>query len=80
MLQHFWQHWQNEYLSTLQQRHKWAQSKTNLQLVSGTMVIVREDNLPPLKWRLGHITELYQGKDQVTQEIEAEARSVLRAF
>ena len=52
MLQHFWKRWQIEYLNQLQQRNKWAHTKFSL-LAPVTMVIVKEDNLHPMKWRLG---------------------------
>lgn len=27
------------------------------------MVLVKEDNLPPQKWRLGRVTEVFKGDD-----------------
>ena len=33
------------------------------------MVIVKEDNLPPMKWRLGRITQLHSGRDNVTRVV-----------
>ena len=78
MLQHFWKRWKNEYLNQLQQRHKWAQPISN-HLTPGTMVIVREDDLPPLKWRLGRITELHPGQDSVTRVVSVRVgKSVLK--
>ena len=68
MFQHFWQRWQNEYLGQLQKRNKWVQSK-DPQLVPGAMVIVRDDNLPPLKWRLGRIEKIHPGKDNVNRVV-----------
>ncbi|XP_078051856.1 uncharacterized protein LOC144478005, partial [Augochlora pura] len=49
MLQHFWSRWQKEYLHQLQQRYKW-QLDSSSKLRIGTLVVVKEDNLPPLKW------------------------------
>lgn len=43
--QHFWQRWKKEYLHQLQQRHKWKNSTTAIQV--GDLVIVCEDNVPP---------------------------------
>ncbi|XP_076382083.1 uncharacterized protein LOC143260481 [Megalopta genalis] len=68
MLQHFWSRWQGEYLHQLQQRHKWQldnPSKFRL----GTLVVVKEDNLPPLRWRTGRIIELHPGKDGNTRVV-----------
>ena len=68
MFQHFWQRWQNEYLGQLQKRNKWVQSK-DPQLVLGAMVIIRDDNLPPLKWRLGRIEKIHPRKDNVNRVV-----------
>lgn len=60
-LQQIWKRWSREYLSTLQQRSKWLQVKQNLQV--GELVILQEDNLPPLCWKLGRVQSVYHGKD-----------------
>lgn len=68
MLQHFWQRWQREYLHQLQPRRKWSAAKeVNLQL--GTMVVVHEDNTPPLRWHLGRIMKLHPGEDGITRVV-----------
>ena len=66
MLQHFWKHWHLEYLHQLQQRSKWSHLRSS-PLTPGTLVIVKEDNVPPLKWRLGRIIQLHPGKDNITR-------------
>ena len=33
------------------------------------MLIVKEDNLPPMKWRLSRITQLHPGRDDVTRVV-----------
>lgn len=68
MFQHFWQRWQKEYLHQLQQSYKWTRT-SNHQLTEGTLVIIKEDGLPPLRWCLGRITELHQGKDGVVRVV-----------
>lgn len=47
--------------NTLQERHKWKFVKNDVQ--KGDMVIIKEENLPPGKWLLGRIIELFPGKD-----------------
>lgn len=59
--QSFWHRWHKEYLHTLHQRHKWN-DQTNPPSV-GTMVIIKDDNAPPLQWRLGRIENLHAGPD-----------------
>nr|CAH7734117.1 unnamed protein product [Callosobruchus chinensis] len=37
------------------------------ELKEGDMVIIKEDNLPPLKWKLGRVTSLHSGSDGVNR-------------
>jgi hypothetical protein len=62
MRQHFWRRWSQDYLHTLQQRTKWRSTPNDGPTV-GALVIVKEDNTPPLHWPLGRITELHPGQD-----------------
>lgn len=59
--QHFWARWHKEVISELQERTKWTRSYGSLQV--GTLVLIKDDNLPPLKWRLGRITTIHPGRD-----------------
>lgn len=62
---HFWERWRKEYLAELQQRTKWRTLQTNLK--EGDLVVFKEPNLPPLKWRLGRVQRLYPGDDGVVR-------------
>ncbi|XP_076384469.1 uncharacterized protein LOC143263256, partial [Megalopta genalis] len=64
MVQHFWQRWQRECIQQLQQRHKWQHSTTS-KLAVDSLVIIREDNLPPLQWSMGRIVQVHPGTDGV---------------
>ncbi|GIX73234.1 hypothetical protein CEXT_274981 [Caerostris extrusa] len=46
-------------LSQLKGQTKQLRDKPNLNI--NDLVLVKEGNLPPLKWRLGQIIELYSG-------------------
>ncbi|CAL8137779.1 unnamed protein product [Orchesella dallaii] len=59
--QHFWKRWSNEYLSTLQKRFKWTTSDRDLQV--GDIVLVKEDNHPPMKWKAGRVIKAHPGQD-----------------
>lgn len=59
--QQFWDRFQTEYLHQLQQRTKWFNKNTSIK--PGMLVAIKEDNLPPLKWQLGRIEEVTEGKD-----------------
>uniref|UniRef100_A0A2S2PC01 Integrase catalytic domain-containing protein n=1 Tax=Schizaphis graminum TaxID=13262 RepID=A0A2S2PC01_SCHGA len=59
--QAFWKRWSSEYLTTLQQRVKWTDRVPNLKV--NDMVVVVDNQAPPLLWRLGRIIELVPGSD-----------------
>lgn len=61
IFQCIWKRWSHDYLTTLQQRNKWRFIKNNLKI--GDIVVIKEDNLPPCKWVLGSIQEVYPGRD-----------------
>ncbi|KAL0832416.1 hypothetical protein ABMA28_000653 [Loxostege sticticalis] len=63
--QHFWKRWHAEYLRQLQQRNKWMTNNT--QLNTDKLVLLKDENLPPLKWKLGRITKLYPGQDGIAR-------------
>lgn len=78
--QQFWKRWSKEYISELQTRMKWQKSETQLKLNS--LVLVKDDNLPPLKWRLGRITNVHPGADGVIRvaDIKTANGIIRRAF
>lgn len=61
--QHFWRRWTREFLSELQCRVKWKVNNAKVQV--GTLVLLRDDKSPPLKWALGRIQKLHFGADGV---------------
>ena len=63
--QDFWRRWQREYLVELQRRNKWTNGGENLQ--PGTLVLLKEDNLPPLQWALGRVTEVHPAGYNIVQ-------------
>ncbi|XP_070143582.1 uncharacterized protein [Drosophila kikkawai] len=56
MQQHFWKKWSSEYLSLLQERGKWRVETSNIKV--GSIVVLKDDNIPPLKWQLGRIEDV----------------------
>ncbi|KAH8404424.1 hypothetical protein KR222_010683, partial [Zaprionus bogoriensis] len=57
----FWQRWSREYIFSLQPRAKWQQER-HILAVEG-VVVVAEDNLPPLQWMVGRVTAVHTGSD-----------------
>ncbi|XP_047519792.1 uncharacterized protein LOC125059418 [Pieris napi] len=66
--QHFWTRWSKEYISELQKRTKWQTQGNPLQIDS--LVLLKEENLPPMKWKLGRIVALFPGADDVVRVAE----------
>ncbi|XP_055614851.1 uncharacterized protein LOC129761163 [Toxorhynchites rutilus septentrionalis] len=60
-VQQIWKKWSTQYLSDLHNRTKWTRQRNNIFV--GTMVLLREENLPPLKWQLGRVIEVRTGDD-----------------
>lgn len=73
MHQHFWRRWKNEYLHTLQQRGKWL--KTAHMPKEGGLVLIKDDNLPPLKWEMGRIIAFSPGVDGVARVADVRTKS-----
>nr|CAH7729738.1 unnamed protein product [Callosobruchus chinensis] len=65
LYEHFWLRWSREYISELQLRQRWKQNHG--QLEKGQLVLVKDDNLPPTRWRLGRVEKLILGKDGVAR-------------
>lgn len=59
----FWIRWKREYLHTLQQRSKWNDPMSTV--LPNTMVLIKEENIKPLEWILGRITQVITGSDNV---------------
>nr|CAH7721432.1 unnamed protein product [Callosobruchus chinensis] len=65
LYEHFWLRWSREYISELQLRQRWKQNHG--QLEKGQLVLVKDDNLPPTRWRLGRVEKLILGKDGIAR-------------
>ncbi|XP_066258792.1 uncharacterized protein [Euwallacea similis] len=78
--QHFWKQWSKEYISELQQRVKWKTQQQDVQ--EGVLVLVKEDNFPPSKWRMGRIVAVHPGRDGVNRvaTIRTSSGLVKRSF
>lgn len=61
LLESFWRCWSEDYVRSCQHRTKWQNRSESLR--SGTMVLLRDENLPPTKWHLGRILRCHPGPD-----------------
>ena len=67
-LNRFWSVWSDEYLRSLPQSVRKFTSHGKLR--PGSVVLIREDHLPRMKWVLGVVTKLYPGRDGVARSAE----------
>nr|XP_012153583.1 PREDICTED: uncharacterized protein LOC105664297 [Megachile rotundata] len=65
--QHFWTRWHREYLNELTNRSKW--SKGSHSIKEGTIVLLKNDNVPPLHWPLGRIVKVHPGSDGIIRTV-----------
>ncbi|XP_039303553.1 uncharacterized protein LOC120357421 [Solenopsis invicta] len=63
--QDFWARWNLEYLNELQIRSKWTKEGPTLEV--GTVVCIKDKNLPCNQWILGRISEVHPGDDGVVR-------------
>ncbi|XP_077278039.1 uncharacterized protein LOC143906112 [Temnothorax americanus] len=65
--QDFWARWYLEYLNELQTRSKWIKDGPKLNI--GTIVLIKDRNLPCTQWLLGRITKLHPGEDGIARTV-----------
>ncbi|XP_070529961.1 uncharacterized protein [Cardiocondyla obscurior] len=63
--QDFWARWSLEYLNELQKRIKWM--KDGPKIENGTVVLIKDKNMPCTQWTLGRIIQLHPGEDKVVR-------------
>ena len=73
MFQHFWRRWSNEYISSLQQRFKWKVKRDNLKV--SDLVVIKDELLPPMKWKLGRVCETFSGTDGCVRVVNVKTAS-----
>uniref|UniRef100_A0A182S0F5 DUF5641 domain-containing protein n=1 Tax=Anopheles funestus TaxID=62324 RepID=A0A182S0F5_ANOFN len=71
-VRHIWKRWNKEYLSGLHRRTKWTGKRDNLR--EGTMVLLKEDNLPLLKWRYDRVIRVYPGDAGLIRVVNVKTR------
>ncbi|KYN22367.1 hypothetical protein ALC57_05237 [Trachymyrmex cornetzi] len=66
--QNFWSRWSREYIAQQQHRFEWKCVKdTNIKI--GNMVLIKNENTPPMIWPLDRITETHPGSDGITRVV-----------
>lgn len=73
IIKHIWERWENEYLTSLQERKKWRREKENIKI--GQLVLLKSENHPPAHWALGRIIQVYPGKDGLIRNVKVKTAS-----
>lgn len=73
LVQSFWKRWRNEYLHTLQSRQKWNTPANPVRV--GMVVVSMQDNIMPLHWPLGLITEIFPDKKGICRVASVKTKS-----
>ncbi|XP_060831683.1 uncharacterized protein LOC132915932 [Bombus pascuorum] len=78
--QHFWRRWHREYLNELNVRNKWSKGSHDIR--EGTIVLLRDDNAPPMQWPLGRIIKVHPGADGIirTATVRTATNSIDRSI
>lgn len=71
--QSFWRRWSQEYLKTLQQRHKWKNDQSS-PLVNDLVLLVEKD-IAPIRWKIGKVIQAYPGKDKKVRVVDVQTDS-----
>ncbi|KAL0830137.1 hypothetical protein ABMA28_003594 [Loxostege sticticalis] len=66
--QNFWKTWHKYYLNILQNRPKWRNDQCNVKL--GSLVILKQDNIPTMSWPMARIVKLFEGHDGKVRAVE----------
>lgn len=75
-LDKFWKMWSDDYLRNLPPTVKGF--KPNCNVKKGSLVLLREDNVPRMNWPLGIITDLFPGSDGIVRCVNVKtAKGVL---
>jgi len=64
LLKQFWCRWSKDYLVQLQVRNKWEKNRgASIQI--GTIVIMRDEHLPTLCWKIARVKEVHADNDGI---------------
>ena len=58
-----WRRWQREYVTALRERHNMQHKFKSVNINVGHVVMIKDESKKRGKWKIGIISELFQGKD-----------------
>ena len=70
----FWSRWHKEFMSTLQTRQKWNDTKRNFQV--NDVVLVKDEQLPRNQWPLARVIKVFESPgDNLVRRVELATQS-----
>ncbi|XP_046602575.1 uncharacterized protein LOC124296586 [Neodiprion lecontei] len=75
MPEHFWKRWSTEYLQSFQNLSKWQTHCGNIKI--GSIVLVKNENLPPSVWPLAKVIEVHPGTDGLVRVVTVKTKSAV---
>ena len=69
---HFWKVWSTNYITNLP--HIVKGFTQNCKLAKGDLVLIKEDNVPRLKWPIGVVVDMYPGHDGIVRSIRVRTK------
>lgn len=73
LYQNFWNRWFVEYVSSMQAKSKWK--KPEKEIAINDLVLIRDANFAPTKWKLGRVLQLHPGQDSVTRVVTLQTQN-----
>lgn len=67
MTQKLWKMWKSMVVNQLIQSPKWTEAHPNVEV--GEIVLMKEDNTPPMVWRKARVVETYPGNDDFVRVV-----------
>ena len=72
-----WRRWQREYVTALRERHNMQYKFKSVNINVGHVVMIKDESKKRGKWKIGIISELFQGKDD---QIRGARMKILRGY
>ena len=68
-----WRRWSNDYLKALRERHNMKLKTSLIQIKEGDVVLIKSSEKNRGRWKVGIVSELYYGKDNVVKAVRLRA-------
>lgn len=77
-VQMFWKRFYIEYLHTMHPRKKWYRPGEEIKI--NDLVVIIDDNMPPAKWLMGRVIEIFPGSDGYVRMVTLQTKQKDEAY